>query len=58
MPPRCGPDGWDVWDAWTPERRDFNPTHPDRFPGAQRVDAMTLPAEIAAHTWPAEYLDT
>ena len=44
-------------DAWTPERRDFNPTHPDRFPG-ERVDSMTLPAEIAADTWPAEYLDT
>ena len=48
--------GWleDVWDAWTPERRELNPTHPDRFPGTQRVDSMTLPAEIAAHTWPAD----
>jgi hypothetical protein len=52
--------GWleDVWDRWTPERRDFNPTHPCRFPRAERVDVTTLPTEIVRHEWPAEYLDS
>jgi hypothetical protein len=52
--------GWleDVWDAWSLEHHDFNPAYPHLFPRAERVDTMTLPAEIAAHAWPAEYLDS
>jgi hypothetical protein len=52
--------GWleDVWDTWTPDRRDFNPAYPTLFSRAERVDATALPAEIVEHAWPAGYLDS
>ena len=47
----------DVWDRWTPDARDFNPTHPARFPRAQRVTTDALPAETTRQPWPADYIE-
>jgi hypothetical protein len=47
----------DVWDRWTPDARDFNPTHPARFPSAERVSTDALPVEIAGQPWPADYIE-
>jgi len=52
-------DGWleRVWDTWTPETRDFHPTHPDRFPVAVHVDTGQLPRVIREHEWPAGWIE-
>jgi hypothetical protein len=47
----------EVWDTWTPAARDFNPVHPEVFPGAAEIEPGSLPAEIAGRAWPPEYLD-
>ncbi len=46
-----------VWDPWTPESRNFNPTHPWLFPSAARVASSELPREINARAWSSDYLD-
>ena len=48
----------DVWDAWTPDRRDLHPVDPPNFPRAVPVATAALPAAIREHRWPAGWLAT
>lgn len=46
-----------VWDAWTPEMRNFHPINPERFPVAEHVPTSDLPAAIRNHPWPEGWLE-
>jgi hypothetical protein len=52
-------DGWleKVWDAWTPESRDFHPHEPGRFPAAEHVETTALPKAIREHSWPDGWIE-
>lgn len=51
--------GWldDVWDTWTPQRRDLHPFDPPAFPQATHVATVDLPAEIRREPWPEGWLE-
>ncbi len=52
-------DGWleQTWDTWTPQARDFHPTHPSRFPSAVHVPTGQLPPAIRDHRWPQGWIE-
>jgi hypothetical protein len=47
----------DVWDAWTPETRNFHPHVPEQFPFAVHVPTAELPPVIADEDWPAGWIE-
>lgn len=51
-------DGWidDVWEAFQPTMRDFNPAYPSVYAACEEVAPEELPDAIRTHPWPAGYL--
>jgi hypothetical protein len=47
----------EVWDGWTPERRNLNPVWPELYPQAREIPLEALPEQIRTHRWPDEYLE-
>jgi hypothetical protein len=47
----------EVWDAWTPDTRNFHPLHPENFPSAEWVPTEKLPPAIVEHDWPDGWID-
>jgi hypothetical protein len=45
-----------VWEPWTPESKNFHPTHPEAFPSAEYVPEEELPEIVRKRRWPEGYM--